>query len=413
MALGLLASAVMPGVMSGISSLLGGTAKDAILGNGFNKSNFLGGLVDIGSNLLGGLGNLFSFNSQRKAQEEQQAFIKEQNMLQRTFESQEAQKAYNRQVDFFNLQNKYNSPSNQRKLMEDAGFNPYSMYGDVAGGSVSTGSSSAPQAHSPSIGFPSVMQIPDLLMATSQAKLNNSQARNLDKNTEGQELNNYYNQLKITLFEKYGEGEKIMDLDAKQASISLTHAQAAEIASRTALNNYDLENMRPAERDKLIAETVVANSQAALNQIRIAQTEQEMEIAIQQYLLSVQVATSQIASNYASANASNSQAALLGVQTQQAQFSFDKESSIWAATKDTVISAITAEMENSEYQNRVNGGKRFDNDSFFGRLANKAVFLFDSSLARLSRIFGATAVIPTGGSARPSNYSPVYINAKN
>lgn len=48
---------------------------------------------------------------------------KELDEAERQFQSAEAQKAYDRQIDFWNKQNEYNLPANQRKRLEDAGYN--------------------------------------------------------------------------------------------------------------------------------------------------------------------------------------------------------------------------------------------------------------------------------------------------
>lgn len=45
-----------------------------------------------------------------------------------------AQKQYDRQLEFWNMQNEYNKPSAQRQRMQDAGFNPSAVVGEVAGG---------------------------------------------------------------------------------------------------------------------------------------------------------------------------------------------------------------------------------------------------------------------------------------
>lgn len=58
---------------------------------------------------------------------------------------QSAENAYERQLDFWNKQNSYNSPVNQRKRLEQAGFNPAAALGEVATGQNAQQLSSVPQ----------------------------------------------------------------------------------------------------------------------------------------------------------------------------------------------------------------------------------------------------------------------------
>lgn len=55
-----------------------------------------------------------------------------------------AQNEYNRQLDFWQKQNEYNTPLNQRKRLEQAGFNPAAAINGVAGNNTAGGLSSVP-----------------------------------------------------------------------------------------------------------------------------------------------------------------------------------------------------------------------------------------------------------------------------
>ena len=55
-----------------------------------------------------------------------------------------AQKQYDRQLEFWRLQNEYNNPSAQRSRMERAGFNPALIAGEVAGNNVAGELSNVP-----------------------------------------------------------------------------------------------------------------------------------------------------------------------------------------------------------------------------------------------------------------------------
>lgn len=81
--------------------------------------------------------------------------------------SQSAQKEENQRnrdfaLEMWNRQNEYNSPSNQRKLLEAGGYNPYALSdAGVAGQSqtpLSPSSSPLPQFHNPTDGIASLLQ---------------------------------------------------------------------------------------------------------------------------------------------------------------------------------------------------------------------------------------------------------------
>lgn len=72
-----------------------------------------------------------------------------QNQMNNDFNAREAQKARDFQLEMWNRQNEYNSPSNQRKLRAEAGYNPYLGYDSNTGVAGSTGSTSQAQAASP------------------------------------------------------------------------------------------------------------------------------------------------------------------------------------------------------------------------------------------------------------------------
>ena len=61
----------------------------------------------------------------------------------------QAANAYQRQVDFWNMTNQYNTPANQRNRLEAAGLNPALMYGSGSGANTAgymSGSNQAPKS---------------------------------------------------------------------------------------------------------------------------------------------------------------------------------------------------------------------------------------------------------------------------
>lgn len=72
-----------------------------------------------------------------------------QNQMNNEFNAQEAQKARDFQLQMWNKENEYNSPANHRRLLAEAGYNPYLGYDSNTGVAGSTGSTSQAQAAAP------------------------------------------------------------------------------------------------------------------------------------------------------------------------------------------------------------------------------------------------------------------------
>lgn len=95
----------------------------------------------LGSFILGGaslLGSALGAHSNKKTNEVNMELAKYQN----EWQTQENEKAYQRSVDMWNLQNRYNSPTEQMARLRSAGLNPNLVYGN---GAVGNSAGSAPQ----------------------------------------------------------------------------------------------------------------------------------------------------------------------------------------------------------------------------------------------------------------------------
>lgn len=88
-------------------------------------------LISGGVGLLNGLFSSSSANKQAKIALKAQRETNEMNYKIWQEQKQHNLDMYNLQnedaIEFWNMQNEYNSPENQRKLIEDAGYNPYSL----------------------------------------------------------------------------------------------------------------------------------------------------------------------------------------------------------------------------------------------------------------------------------------------
>lgn len=121
------------------------------------------GLKTIGSSIVGGLGssilgtasgaanNAISNAQNLKLQKLQNQFNAQQQAKQNQFAEQQATTAFNRQVQFWNMQNQYNDPSAQIDRLRNAGINPTLAYSQggldnvgAATPAVNQGSTAAP-----------------------------------------------------------------------------------------------------------------------------------------------------------------------------------------------------------------------------------------------------------------------------
>lgn len=143
-----------------------------------------GGLTAAG-NLASGIMSAVQGKKDREAYENQQH-------LNRVFENEQAAKAYQRQVDFWKLQNEYNTPAQQLQRLRAAGLNPdLAIGGNVqnsAGGlsSVSKGSGQG-ASYAPPIdysGFAAAFQ------SAAQSIRSVAETRNIEADTRSKELDN-------------------------------------------------------------------------------------------------------------------------------------------------------------------------------------------------------------------------------
>lgn len=196
----------------------------------------------IGAGLIAGagslIGNLFGASSQNAANKMNYRIFKEGNQ----FNREERIAAQNWQKDMLDYQNAYNTPLEQRKRMEEAGYNPY--LSNVSS-NLSAGASSAPQAsaagaptmqpYRPDMsGFSQIasMLFQDPLQKATVDKVN-ADKNLVDEQAIGQVLENAF---------QYGTSE-----DRKKA-ISLNND----------LMQQQKENLH-AQKDLTVAQTALAN----------------------------------------------------------------------------------------------------------------------------------------------------------
>lgn len=170
-------------------------------------------IPEIGAALIGGgaslLGNLFNLGSQNKANATNLKIAQMNNQFNERM--LEKQMAYN--TDMFNKQNQWNSATEQRKRLEQAGLNPYLMLnGGNAGTAANTLGVSAPTAAPASVVAPqldtsSIGESVRNIISASATKESNDNLRMLTKT--GYDLANYEKMLKQAMAEDYRESRGV------------------------------------------------------------------------------------------------------------------------------------------------------------------------------------------------------------
>ena len=153
-----------------------------------------GGLSAAGS-LASGIMSAIQGKKDRKAYENQQH-------LNRVFENEQASKAYQRQVEFWKMQNEYNSPAEQMARLRAAGLNPdLAISGNVqnsAGGLSSVSKGNAPSAsYAPPTDFSAfenaAQKAAQTVKTVAESKLTQVETSLQEKKVIAQEIDNQWN----------------------------------------------------------------------------------------------------------------------------------------------------------------------------------------------------------------------------
>lgn len=214
----------------------------------------------------------------------------------------------------------WNSYKNQRRLLEEAGYNPNALFNSASTLSASNGSASAPSGSTPSTGYPTAPRFdidPGLINVMADAKLKESQAKNIDANTSktesetiGQDLQNSYQRVVNSIYEKYGEQDFKLDMDLKDSQRALNDGQRSATHVVQMLGTDELFNMRPKEAAKLISETSASEASARLSDAQSAKTDTEREYIAKDYILRSFIATATVADLYSQKQFRDTQNAL-------------------------------------------------------------------------------------------------------
>lgn len=139
---------------------------------GFGGGDVLASLINLG-------GLLVQKNADKKAQQRQNRYNKK-----------EAELAYQRQQEMWNLQNQYNSPANQMRLMTEAGLNPNLMYGGAGASSAAGKQPEYQAARYEFSGNSPAMAIAPALQMYQNYRMNEAQIDNINQRTANDRVTN-------------------------------------------------------------------------------------------------------------------------------------------------------------------------------------------------------------------------------
>lgn len=202
-------------------------------------------LVGAGMSLLGGIGSAFTGHKNRKLarqlQQQQLAWQREEN-----------ERAYQRNVDMWNMQNAYNSPSAQMKRLVEAGLNPNLAYGSLG----SSTADSAPQynaANVPSVSdaaftdpWQGISQAGQSSLQYAQTELLRAQAEKTRNETEGVTLDNIRKKIEnsnLDATQKATLQNLLADVKIKDAQLPILSAELEEIQVRTNERRKNIANL--------------------------------------------------------------------------------------------------------------------------------------------------------------------------
>lgn len=263
----------MSAFISGLSSALGGSSMGSAIGS------------TLGSGLIGGIKTGISNVLNKRAQNRQFAQSKILQQQQYEYNMALAQQAYDNQLDFWQTQQEYNTPAQQRKRLEDAGLNPALMYGAGQGANVAGGLSSVPN---PSVGLPasgsgmpsslqidpataSVIRLNDAQAELAeeradteghQRKLLDSTAALNDANTFGAKLHSEYQRI----VNEIADATKEVTVEKALADLNQTFALTDKFRVEQQTEKFKALHTE-ASIKKIDDEIKVLQSQAALNTI--------------------------------------------------------------------------------------------------------------------------------------------------
>lgn len=307
-----------------------------------------------------------------------------ENQKNRDFQHDEAELAYQRQRTLIQEQNEYNSYSNQKKLMQDAGYNPYNLVGGTAGTAVSSSSTNAPQAGSaPSHAMrgldPATLSaFANIGLTTAEINKTNAEANLIDSQTQKTQTEAAVNRTIERLNKQYFDSnEKWLDFE-RSTGIKLQDAQTQKFDAdrkfrqtvETSLAYDELFHMRPAQYSNTVADSWLKQTQSDLNRIMSHKAEFDMKAKLRELGLQAGLYAAMSFDYYASGRLKQTQNIgqgvlnqVYGVDLSDKVLNFEAKSLNRDLFIDTFAESLRSSMTGSKVQSQR------DNKRLHGRFA--------------------------------------------
>lgn len=210
-------------------------------------------LEDMATGAIGAIGNFFTGGmSARKQYKYQSKLMDKQNQ---------------QQIDFWNMNNKYNTPLAQRARLEQAGYNPDLMVGGSGNMFQSQMPSAASPGSAPNVDYGSFS---DNLRFAMQAQVMDAQVSKIE----------HENQL---LAEQALTQASLRDLQSGQAADALARAEHQKIYNKHADTRYFLENETRSLKNTLLGADVNSyETRLRLDQQRVANDNMRAKVQVLQ-----------------------------------------------------------------------------------------------------------------------------------
>lgn len=178
---------------------------------------------------------------------------------------------FENQVKFWNMQNEYNLPTNQKQRLLDANLSPGLMYG---GGGISNTASSV---NPPDVKKMPTLDIPNVLMQSQQVQNMELQREQMQATVNEKKANQF--KIYADTLKSLTEGKnRSFDLKQKERLADTSFQLASETLRSKSLDNTRkaFENTKMSEMQKLKAQELVSRIQ--LNQANMTRQQVETEI---------------------------------------------------------------------------------------------------------------------------------------
>ena len=197
------------------------------VGNGLNS--LTGGLINFGGSVGA---NAISASQQWKYQQKQNAW-----------EEQQATTAYNRQLDFWNKQNEYNTAANQVERLKEAGINPAQAAGGSSLETVGATAPSVPQASSSSVSTQPISfdsgsysnSFASSMNALADYDVKKANAHKTDSEAQAQDIDNEVRRANLDM-EKRSKG---WQYEAHQYDVNNAAANSVKVNNESVISSYD------------------------------------------------------------------------------------------------------------------------------------------------------------------------------